>query len=160
MPIEAYCTIEGMEGPIEGSVQIAGRENTIEVVEFNHQVHIPSDRKSGRLTGVRQHRPAVITKAYDKSTPYLYKALTNGEELPSVIVRWYDIDDTGTEVNYFTHTYEQARISDIRSYMPSTKDPTMDQYTHMEDVSFVYESVEWLWEDGALTHIDAWQQER
>jgi hypothetical protein len=30
----------------------------------------------------------------------------------------------------------------------------------MEDVSFVYESVEWLWEDGALTHIDAWQQER
>lgn len=160
MPTPAYCTIEGQDGPIEGSVDIAGRENTIEVIKFDHNVHIPTDIHTGRASGVRQHKPAVLTKAFDRSTPYLYKALVNGETLPSVIVRWYRIDDMGDEVNYFTHTLENARISDIRSFMPNAKDPKSEHYTHMEEVSLMYQAITWVWEDGALEHTDDWSADR
>ena len=160
MPTPAYCTIEGQDGPIEGSVDIAGREGTIEVIKFDHNVHFPTDIHSGRASGVREHKPAIITKAYDKSTPYLYKALTNGEALPEVIIRWYEIDAAGDEVNYFTHTLNDARITDIRSFSPNAKDPSMSHFTHMEEVSITYSSITWVWEDGALEHTDDWRGER
>ena len=158
MPTPAYCYIN--EGDPEGSVEIAGREGSIEVINFDHNVHIPVDIHSGRASGVRTHKPAVITKAYDKSSPYLAKALCNGETFDTVKVMWYEIDDLGDEVNYFTHLFEKVRVSDIRSFSPNAKDPDMEHFTHMEEISFVYQRVTWTFEDGALTYTDDWVAER
>lgn len=158
MPTPAYCSIN--EGGIAGSVEIAGREGTIEVIKFEHDVHIPTDIHSGKSSGVRQHKPAVITKAFDASSPYLYKALTNGETLDTVQIDWYEIDDTGTEVNYFTHLFERVRISDIHAFSPNAKDPDFEHFTHMEEVSFVYAKVTWTFTDGTLEHTDDWIEAR
>lgn len=161
MPVPGYAEIKDSEGnAIEGSVQVAGREGMCEVMEFDHNVRIPTDQQSGDLTGVRQHQPATIVKPYDKASPLLFDALCNGESLQEVIIHWYKIDKTGSEVEYFTHTLEEAKISDMQSFMPNTKDPTKEQFTHMEKVSILYGKITWLYQDGNVEYTDSWTAER
>lgn len=157
MPIAAYCYFTNSEGEaIEGSVAKEGREGSCEIMEFDHNVRIPMDAQTGDLTGVRQHRPAVLTKQYDKASPLLYDALCNGESLQEVVIHWYQIDKTGSEVEYFRHVLEDAKLSDMKSYMPNTKDPRKEQFTHMEKVSVLYSKITWLYVDGNIEYTDSW----
>ena len=50
MPIPAYATFkDDSGGELKGSVTIAGREGSSEVMEFDHDVYIPTDANNGRL---------------------------------------------------------------------------------------------------------------
>ena len=56
MPIPAYLWIKDETGAdIKGSVDVAGREGSVEVIEFRHEVRITTDPDTGRLTGTRKH---------------------------------------------------------------------------------------------------------
>lgn len=157
MPIAAYCYFTDSEGnAIEGSVTKENREGSCEIMEFDHNVRIPMDSQTGGLTGVRQHKPAVLTKEYDRASPLLYKALCNGESLQEVKIHWYRIDKTGTEVEYFRHTLEDAKIANMEAYMPHTKDPQKEQYTHMEKIHVLYGKITWLYVDGNIEYMDSW----
>jgi type VI secretion system secreted protein Hcp len=161
MPIPAYAEIKDNEGnPIEGSVQVKGREGMSEIMEFDHTVRIPTDEQSGDLTGVRQHKPATLVKPYDKASPLLYDALCNGKNLNEVKVHWYRINKDGKEEEYFTHTLKKAKIADIESYMPNTKNPRKEQFTHMEKVSILYGEITWLYHDGNIEYNDSWTSGR
>ena len=161
MPIPAYAYIKDDTGAeIAGSVEIGGREGSIEIQEFNHRVYIPTDPDNGRLKGVRKHGAFEIIKEIDGSTPYLYKACCEGQTLQEVKVSWYQIDDTGTEAEYFVHTLKNVKVASIEEYMPNTKDPERERYGHLEKVSLVYGSVTWQYVDGGLEHTDEWLGER
>jgi len=51
------------------------------VIAVNHEIISPRDVVSGQATGKRQHKPFVITKELDKSTPLLFSALVNNENI-------------------------------------------------------------------------------
>lgn len=58
MAIPAYMWIKDDQGSeIEGSVSIADREGSIEVLHFDHELRIPTDGDTGSLTGTRKHEP-------------------------------------------------------------------------------------------------------
>lgn len=161
MPTPAYMTLkDDSGGDVKGSVEIGGREGTVEVMEFHHDLHIPTDPHNGRLTGVRMHSPARVIKAYDASSPYLYKACCEGQTFMEVTIDWYNIDDTGTEVIYFTHKLENVKVASVRAYMPNTKEPSKERYTHLEEVALVYGKITWTYADGSLEYTDAWIAER
>lgn len=161
MAVPGYIQFNDSEGnAIEGSVQIAGREGMCEVMEFDHTVRIPTDEQMGTLTGVRQHRPMKIVKPYDRASPLLYDALCNGETLSEVVLSWYQIDKTGTEVEYFRHTLKDAKISEMNAFMYNTKDPRKEQFTHMERVAILYGEITWLYVDGNIEYTDSWVKER
>jgi type VI secretion system secreted protein Hcp len=63
-------------------------------------------------------------------------------------------------VEYFTHTFKKAKIADMNSFMYNTKDPTKEQFTHMEEVSMLYEEITWLYKDGNIEYTDSWTAER
>lgn len=161
MAVPAYIEFTDHDGqPIEGSVQIAGREGMCEVMEFDHTVRIPTDAQMGTLTGVRQHRPLTIVKPYDRASPILYDALCTGKTLDEVTVHWYQIDRTGSEVEYFRHILKRAKISNIQAFMYNTKDPRKEQFTHMEKVSLLYGVITWQFVDGNIEAEDSWENER
>jgi len=161
MPIPAYAWFKDSGGgDIKGSVTIAEREASSEVMEFNHDVHIPTDNNSGRLTGVRVHMPVKLVKSFDAASPMLYKACCQGETLKEVEIKWYAIDDTGAEKEYFSHKLENAKISSMRAVMPNTKDPDKERYVHLEEVSFVYEKITWKFADGNKEYQDDWLGKR
>jgi len=156
MPVPGYVEFKDSEGSlIPGSVKVAGRKDMCEVMEFDHNVRIPTDQQSGDLTGVRQHRPVTLVKPYDTASPLLFDALCNGETLNEVKVHWYRINESGKEEEYFTHTLKKAKVADMTSFMPNTKDPKKEQFTHMEKVSILYRKITWKHKDN-FEYTDSW----
>jgi type VI secretion system secreted protein Hcp len=95
---------------IKGSVDVQDREGSIEVVAQEHNLYIPTDNNTGKLTGTRIHTPFLFTKEIDSSSPYLYKAVTTGQTLKSAEFKWYKINDAGQEVEYFNTKLENVKV--------------------------------------------------
>lgn len=156
MPLPAYMNIPD----IPGSSKVQGRENQIEVLGFNHEVYMPTDRKDGSASGTRVHKDLVLVKNYDKASPKLYQYLCNGKIISSATLTWYRIDEQGAEKEYFKHQLENARITSIRPYMPDVDNPSNEQYKHMEEVSLRYEKITWTFLDGNVEFSDSWVEGR
>jgi type VI secretion system secreted protein Hcp len=158
MPMPAHLELTGNnQGKIDGSCTQQGRENTVLVEAFNHEVYIPRDPQTGHPVGKRVHNAFSIVKTYDKSSPKLYQALVTGERFSDVIVKWYRIDPTGAEEHYFTHKLQDAIIVSIRPWMPNCLDPATESFSHMEEVSFVYRKIIWTWEVDGIESEDDWE---
>ena len=142
-----------------GSSQKEGRADTSDVFEIEHHIHQPIDPTTGQATGVRVHSPLRIVKVVDKATPGFHKALCTGQNLSKVELMFYRIDPTTRqEKEYYRITLQQARIVDMRPYMPMSFVPANESYRHMEQVSFVYETIEWNWLPDSIVEMDEWRK--
>ena len=141
-------------------MDVAGREGSVEVIAFEHQVRTPTDAHTGRLTGTRQHEGVKIVKAFDASSPYLYKAVCEGQTFQEVEIKWYSIDDTGTETEYFNHKLEGVKVCSVKPIMYNVKDPSKERYVHLEEVEMRYQKITWTYVDGNLQASDAWKEGR
>ena len=158
MPMPAYMELTGeTQGKIEGSVEQKGRENSILIDAMEHEIYIPREPQAGSPTGVRVHNPLIVTKVFDKSSPKLYQALCTGEHMTEVVIKWYRIAPTGQEEHYFTTTLEDAIVVSMKPNMPNCIDPTMEAFSHMEDVAFTYKKVSWTWEPDGIEAEDDWE---
>ena len=156
MPIPAYMQIDG----IPGSVIVEGREGSIEVLGFDHEVRMPTDKKDGSASGTRVHGEYKILKNFDKSTPELFKHLSNGTVVNNIQMNWYKIDTDGQEVVYFTHVLTKARIIRIHDWMPNVDDRATERYKHMQEVSMQYEKIQWKFMEGNIEFSDSWIEGR
>jgi type VI secretion system secreted protein Hcp len=157
--LNAYMKVKSAkQGDIKGGVTQKGRENTILVIAVDHEIVSPRDAGSGQATGKRQHKPLVITKEIDRSSTALRNALINNENLPEVTVQFYTAraaGAAGAEVQHFTITLKNARITGIHHVMPNNKDPELTRLNAYEQVSFSYDEITWTWTDGGLTATDS-----
>lgn len=167
MPTPAYLSVEGTkQGLITsgtftqdsvGNIYQEGHEDQILVQAFDHQVIIPRDPQSGQPTGQRVHKPLMITKVFDKSSPLLFTALTTGERLTKCRLEWFRTSAEGTQQHYFTIELEDAIIVDILSSMPNCQDPGQSHFTHLEDVYFTYRKITWTHEVSGTSGSDDWR---
>lgn len=146
--------IDDAECPIVGSCQIPSRLGAIEVKSFTHNVSLPADHNTGRLTGTRIHCPIVMRKEFDRVTPFLYRALCEGRTLKSATLKMYHTIDSGMEMEYFNINLTNVKITSI------TPDlfPSGATGTHFEEIEFRYESIEWKYVDGNILFQDSWNQ--
>lgn len=150
------CNLKIAEYP--GSSEKEGREDTSDVYEIEHHVHQPTEPTTGEATGVRVHAPLRVVKIVDKATPGFHKALCTGQNLAEVILDFYRIDpSTRSESKYYTITLRNARIVDISPYMPMSFVPANESYRHMEQISMVYEEIEWSWLPESIIESDRWR---
>ncbi|QYN44752.1 MULTISPECIES: type VI secretion system tube protein TssD [unclassified Gilliamella] len=161
MAIPAYLYLTDEQGkPIKGSVSIKGREDSIEVLEFNHKIHIPADSNTGKLKGTRNHHALEIVKEVDVSSPYLYRAVTSGQLLNTVKIDWYKIGNDGKEVPYFKTELFGVKVISVQGEMYNIKDPSKEVFNHLERVELAYEKITWTYLDGNHTHTDSWEESR
>jgi type VI secretion system secreted protein Hcp len=161
MALNAYLKLKGQkQGDIKGSVIQKGREGKIMVIAVNHQIISPRDAASGQATGKRQHKPFVITKEIDKSTPLLYNALVNNENITTWELQFFTAKKTGSgagaETNHYTVKLTNTSIADIKSIMLNNKNPDLAHYAEYEEIAFTYQKIEWIWMDGGITAMDDW----
>ncbi len=144
------------QGVIKGSVTQKGRENSIAVVAVEHSIVSPRDAASGLATGKRQHKPFVITKEVDQSSPLLHQALTSNEVLKDVTLDFWQPSAAGggAEKKYYTVKLENASIAGIRHVMPNNKVPELARQAAYEEISLVYSSITWTFVDGGVTSTD------
>lgn len=159
MALQAHMTIEGTEqGVIDGGSVIKGRQGTIEVQQFSHEIYMPHDSNSGAPTGSPVHRPLTICKTFDKGSPKLHKALARGERLKTVELKWYRIKPDGKQEHYYTHLLQDAIVVSIKPYMRNRLDRDSEEYQHMEEVSFTYRKITWTWEPEGIGAEADWRE--
>jgi type VI secretion system secreted protein Hcp len=143
---------------IKGSVDVKNREGSIEVVAQDHELYIPTDNNTGKLTGTRIHTPFLFIKEIDASSPYLYKAVTTGRTLQQAIFKWYRINNDGIEVEYFNTTLENVKVVKVAPKMHDIKDREKEKHSHLELVELRYEKITWTFTEGNIIHSDSWNE--
>ena len=142
MPIPPYMWLKDDGGAdIRGSVDVHGREGSIEIIGMSHGINLPVDGSNGRITGTRQHSSMMIEKEVDSSTPYLYKAAATGQTLKSAELRFYNISDAGQEVCYYIVLMEYVKVTGVNCGVANVKLAGNDKLNHTESVSLQYEKI-------------------
>ncbi|MRG93357.1 Hcp family type VI secretion system effector [Polyangium spumosum] len=161
MALNAHLKIVAeKQGAILGSVTQKGREGSIQVIAAMHEIVSPRDPASGRPTGKRVHKPFVVTKVLDRSTPLLYSVLCNNENIKSFELQFYTPHKNGIEKQHYTVRLENANISSIIFRMPSTRSKIAAQLPEREEVAFTYQKIIWTWNEGGITADDDWETPR
>jgi len=157
MPIPGYMWIKDDQGnDLIGPVKIKGREGSVAVLGFTHEVRIPTDPDTGTLTGTRKHEPFIVTKCFCGVTPMLNKACTSGKTLQSVKLSWYHINEKGSEQEYFRHTLTNAKVISVKPIVKDVKNLNNEKYGHLEQIAFRYEKIQWEYLDGNIAAYDTW----
>ncbi len=158
MALNAYLKMEGEKSSaVKGSVTQKGREDSIMVIAFEHSVISPRDATSGLPTGKRQHKPFIITKEVDKSTPVLFSILCNNENIKTWTLEFWKPDKTGVEKQHYKVELVNANIAEIKSEMLNNKYAENMQFAEREHVAFTYQKITWTWTDGGITAEDDWE---
>lgn len=158
-PIETTTRLDGYLrlgashaiGDLTGPVTVRLQEGTIAVLRYTHSLRTPFDAGNGSPTGLRQHGPLTITKAFDRTSPVLREAWAANETFSTWVL---EIGRTDPRRRTFdlSHriTLTQARIVSIESSFAEGED--------LEDVTFVYQNIRWRSETpGALNEAtDDW----
>ena len=159
MAIPVYLWLKNDGGAdIKGSVDVKGREGSIEVLALDHGVSTPTDDNTGKLTGTRVHTPFMFTKEVDAATVYLFKAVTTGQTLKSAEFKWYEINEAGEETECYSALLEGVKVVNVVSKMHDIKDPAKAKHNHLEEVELRYEKITWKFLDGNIEHKDAWNE--
>ncbi|MBF0237890.1 MAG: type VI secretion system tube protein Hcp [SAR324 cluster bacterium] len=183
MSMPGFMEIEGeSQGVIEGSCIKKDFEKTIELYSFEHNVEIPQNTSTGLFTGIRIHRPIIIYKEIDRSTPKLYQALCTCEKLKTVTFSWHRFVRAGSPELFYKVELENASIVDVRPWIQnrrelvehaswhqvkvdsgngqgqvySRSEPYENMLPHMERVSFTYEKITWTWVPDGIEYVDTW----
>lgn len=159
MAIPAYMFLKDDGGAdIKGSVDVQGRDGSIEVLGFSYNLRLPTDPLTGKITATRNHAPIVFQKEFDSSSPYLMKAVATGQTLKSAEFKWYKINDAGQEVEYYNMLVENAKVVSVSPHMHDIKDPSKEKHNHLEVVELRYEKITWKYCDGNVQFTDAWNE--
>jgi type VI secretion system secreted protein Hcp len=156
----AYLTLKGQrQGEIHGPVTLPGRENTIAVLSFAHQIVSPRDPASGLPIGKRQHQQLQILKEVDKTSPLVWNVLVSNEDLIDWALQFWEIpaEAGGAEKPVYTIRLTNASIASIRESMNDTQNLVAGGFPLPEAISFTYQKIEWIWADGEITAEDSWQ---
>ena len=158
--ITAYLTLQGSrQGNIPGSVTQKGHEGSILVHSFSQQIISPRDPASGLPTGQRQHSPLTLLKEVDKSSPLLWNALVNNETLVNWQLKFYSAATVPAAMQKQIYTVQltNASIASMRDYMTDNDDPNNARLPLLEQITFTYQKIEWVWTDGGITAQDDWE---
>ncbi len=163
MALNAYLRLKGQKtGEVKGSVTQKGREGSMMVVAFHHEIVSPRDAASGLPTGKRMHKPLTILKEIDKASPLLYNIMVTNENIPEATLQFWTpqlkaTTGTGSEVQHYTIKLTNANIASMREYEENNKIAANMPLPLFEEVSFTYQKIEWTWNDGGITAMDDWE---
>ena len=156
--VHLYLKANGQEIHGESKQTSLGRENSIECLYFEFRASVPTGTSaSGMTTGRRQYSPIKIRKAIDKSSPLLLKAFTNNESVDAIF-RFFRPNPTGdgTTEQFYTIEIRSGRIVGVAQYV---NEIIRDEYANdppLEEVQFLFHTIEWTYTNGGITHEDSW----
>jgi type VI secretion system secreted protein Hcp len=148
-------------GPLIG-LKLGEKTLTPKNVAFAFQIESPRDASSGLASGKRQHKPIVITKETDSSSPLLFQHCASGQVIPKIKIEF--LSATGGAGTHRFATLELTNAVLERhlrgKILPSViKNPTVRKGggEEIEEIEFTYQKIEWTWIKGGTTVADDWE---
>jgi type VI secretion system secreted protein Hcp len=158
--VHLWLKANGTDVQGDSTVSSMDRANTIECVYFESSVRTGREAGSGMSTGRRSYEPIVFRKRIDKSTPLLYKALTNNEVVEGKF-KFYRPSPTGdgTTEQFYTIEFSNGRIASFKAVSPDSIDPASSAHPPLEEIAILFESISWTFEPGGITSEDSWREQ-
>jgi len=159
--VHLYLKANGTDVQGESSQTSLGRENSIECVFFESGVRTAREAGSGMATGRRQYEPLLIRKRIDKSTPLIAKSLVENQVIEGTF-KFFRPNPTGdgTTEQFYTIKITKGRVASQRQWVPDTIVPASSLEPPLEEVAFVFHTIEWTYTNGGITHQDTWDAQR
>lgn len=146
MAMSGFLTLTGeMQGVIEGSSKYDGHENEIEILEFQHEIDVPTSATGQVGPGQPVHKGIKLNKLIDKSTPKLAQAMDTREVLSEVVMSWYGHSSLGNRELIYRVKLFNALIINIKAWSPHMFNVDQQAYRLMEDIVISYEKIIWSW---------------
>lgn len=141
MATDFYVTIEGRrQGAFISEAEDAPRACTFIGLAVSYQLQSPRDPATGQMTGRRRHGEVIVTKRWGAATPQLLQAIADNEVLRTVVLDFPRNDAGGDNEIFHTIRLNSARLGGIRQFTGQV--PGRDDWMHLEEVSFVFLSIE------------------
>lgn len=158
--VHLYLKANGADIKGESTQQSLDRADSIECVYYEQAVKTAREHGSGMATGRRQYEPLLIRKRLDKASPLLQKALTTNAVIEGKF-KFFRPNPTGdgTTEQFYTVEIKRGRIATIKQYCPDTIIPASSTMPDMEEVTFVFHTINWTYTNGGVTHEDTWDQQ-
>jgi type VI secretion system secreted protein Hcp len=155
--VHLYLKANGSDIQGESTQTSLGRENSIECLYYEQEVMTAREAGSGMATGRRTYKPLLIRKRIDKASPLIAKTLVQNTVIEGVF-KFFRPSPTGdgTTEQFYTVKIKQGRIATQKQIVPDTFIPATSQEPPMEEVSFVFHTIEWTYTNGGITHEDTW----
>ncbi|MBS3049859.1 Hcp family type VI secretion system effector [Enterobacter mori] len=158
MAIAVYLWLKDDGGNlVKGSVDVKDREGSIEILEFMHNVELPTDDRIGKITSKRVHGDYFLIKEVDSSSTFLYQGVSSGRVFKEAVLKFYRINYNGQEEEYFRVTLENVRVNEIEPFMMDIKNSRYEKHNHLEAFYLAYEKITWNYLDGNILHSDSWK---
>ena len=159
--VHLYLKANGAVIKGESSQHSLGREGSIECVYYEQAVKTAREAGSGQATGRRQYEPLLIRKRIDKSSALIAKALCNNEVIEGKFKFFRpNPNGDGTTEQFFTVEIKQGRINSQKQIVPDTIVPATSTEPPLEEITFVFHTINWTYTNGGVTHEDTWDQNR
>ncbi len=146
-------------GAIKGGVTQKGHEGGIKVLAYGERVSSTRDPQSGLPTGKRTHEPLTFVTDLDQSSPKLFNALVNNENLSDVSLEiWAPDPRTGTQTLQMTVQLVNASLA---SYAQGVQEGATSGYggqgnMAIQEVSFTYQRIIITYSDGKVVGMEDW----
>ncbi|RPD96116.1 type VI secretion system tube protein Hcp [Candidatus Pantoea deserta] len=153
-----YLWLEDEEGKlIKGGVDLPGMEGSIEVNEIMYSVEQSANWMNGDITAKRIYSSFAFMKSIDGVTPYLYKALSSGKTFKKAVFKFYRINYSGQEEEYFRTTLENVKITEVEPFMMNINNARWVRSDHLEYIDLAFEKITWHYLDGNIIYSDSWK---
>jgi type VI secretion system secreted protein Hcp len=159
--VHFFLKVNGKDIQGESTQKSLGRENSIECLRFQHSTLSARDMTTGLATGRRQYQPIKIVKRIDKSTPLLYKAMTENAVCEGEF-KFYRPNPSGdgTTEQFYSIKIGGARVTEIHGESPHVEDlDTANQHPY-EEIQLTFGTINWTYTNGGATHEDTWHGNR
>ena len=123
-----------------------GSKLKIDVLGVSMDVISPRDPATGQATGKRQHKPFIVTKQWDASSPVLMQACATNETIPSVE---FFIHPGGSSVDTMHVRLLDAACAEV-------SDKTDDTF-ELEEIAFTFRRIEIEHIQGKTMYGDDWE---
>jgi type VI secretion system secreted protein Hcp len=151
MAMSAFLILKGQkQGSIKGSVTQKGREGQIEIHSWTWNLDVPTS--GGLPTGQAVAGEFHLTKERDRSSPLLFTALAENENLTQWQLNIWDamIGPSGAGAEEITQVWKltNARITSMRQ--SGLAPPPSGSWGDPEELTFVFEKIELEHQDGGI----------
>ena len=159
--VALYLKANGTDIKGESTQTSLGREGSIECIYYEQGVITAREAGSGIATGRRQYQPLLIRKRIDKSSPLLMKALCENQVIETQF-KFFRPNPTGdgTTEQFYTVGFKKGRIASIKQVVPDAFVPASSNEPPLEEITFVFHTINWTYTNGGVTHEDTWDQQR
>lgn len=159
--VHLYMKANGSDVKGESSQVSLGRKDSIECLTYEQKVITAREAGSGMATGRRQYEPLKIVKRIDKSSPLIMKALVENAKIDATFKFFRpNPKGDGTTEQFYTVAIKDGRVASAKQLVPNTIEPATSTEPPMEEVTFVFHTINWTFTDGGVSHEDTWSANR